>query len=67
MTGSPEKAIPRQAQREGADLVIIGKHRDGSTRRKVLGSVAENIVHRARCSVLVIPAKEKGTIGYETD
>ncbi len=67
MTGSPEKAIPRQARKEGADLIIIGKHGDGSTRQKVLGSTAENIVHRASCSVLVIPAKERGIIGYETD
>ncbi len=55
LTGKPARVIPRQVVRAGADLIITGKHSDGSARQKVLGTTAENIVHRARCSVLVIP------------
>lgn len=63
--GKPDKVIPRLAQRSGADMILIGKQSDSSTRQKVLGSTAENIVHRARCSVLVIPANNNGEVGYE--
>lgn len=67
LSGKPHTVITRQARKTNADLVIISKHSDGTARQKVLGSTAENIVHRARCSVLVIPDQKTGALNYETD
>ncbi len=58
--GKPHRVVVQQARKTGADLVIISKHSDGSAKQKVLGTTAENIVHRAGCSVLVVPNDEIG-------
>ncbi|MFI5115663.1 MAG: universal stress protein [Terriglobales bacterium] len=40
-----------------ADLIVIGSHGRGGIERALLGSVAEAVVRRAPCPVLVIKAK----------
>jgi nucleotide-binding universal stress UspA family protein len=51
--GSPAHEVPRIAQREEADLVVVGTHGRTGIGRAVLGSVAEGIVRHAPCAVLV--------------
>jgi nucleotide-binding universal stress UspA family protein len=43
------------AKKVGADLLVVGTHSRGRLARLALGSVAGAVVHRAPCSVLVVP------------
>ncbi|TDA43593.1 universal stress protein, partial [Burkholderia pyrrocinia] len=40
----------------GADLIVMGTHGRRGFSRLVLGSVAERLLRRAACPVLMIPA-----------
>ncbi len=54
VTGDPADALVRVADREGADLIVVGnKGMKGA--RRVLGSVPNSVAHRATCSVLILP------------
>lgn len=55
--GSPADAIVAEAERWGADLIVLGSHGYGRVRRVVLGSVAGAVVAKAPCSVQVVRAK----------
>jgi nucleotide-binding universal stress UspA family protein len=53
-TGDPADALITVADREGADLIVVGnKGMKGA--RRVLGSVPNSVAHRASCSVLILP------------
>ena len=53
-TGDPADAIVAIADREQADLIVVGnKGMKGA--RRVLGSVPNSVAHRATCSVLILP------------
>ena len=51
--GDPVEAIVAEAERTGADLVVVGTKRRG-LRRLVLGSVAEGVSRQSPCPVLVV-------------
>lgn len=52
--GSPRQTIPRIANEEGFDLLIIGRHLGSGEIRDVLfGSVANYVLHQVRCPVLL--------------
>lgn len=53
--GSPGPEILAAAERHGADLIVMGTHGAGAVRRALLGSVAGEVLHGARCAVLVVP------------
>ena len=53
--GNPKRVILREARKNGADVIVIGKYTDTSPMEKVMGSTAESIAHRSRVSVLIIP------------
>jgi nucleotide-binding universal stress UspA family protein len=38
----------------GADLIVLGSHGHPNLRKFFLGSVAEDVVHNAHCSVLIV-------------
>lgn len=46
--------ICEEAKGQQASLVVIGRR--GRSGLKALGSISERVVHRAQCSVLVVPA-----------
>jgi nucleotide-binding universal stress UspA family protein len=53
ITGDPADALLEIADREKADLIVVGSRgMHGVTR--VLGSVPNKVSHRARCSVLIV-------------
>jgi nucleotide-binding universal stress UspA family protein len=56
-TGTAWKQILSLAQATHADLIVIGAHKGGASRRLFLGSTANEIVRRAPCPVLVVPEK----------
>jgi len=59
MEGSrPATAILDIAEREHVDLIMLATHGRGGIDRLMLGSVADRVVHHARCPVLLVPARE---------
>ncbi len=55
-TGDAAAEIIAAAERAGADLVVIGSRGRTGVARLVLGSVARNVLHGSRASVLVVHA-----------
>jgi nucleotide-binding universal stress UspA family protein len=53
VSGNPERAVVADAERFGADLVVVGARRQGSIAATLLGSVSRAVVEGASCSVLV--------------
>lgn len=52
--GDAAEAIVDEAQKEGADLIVIGSRGLNSAKRWLLGSVSTRVVHHAPCNVLVV-------------
>lgn len=52
--GRPERALVITAERDGADLVVVGHRGVHGVRRVLLGSVSEHVAHHASCSVIVV-------------
>ena len=51
----PAAAIMDLATELGVDLIVVGTHGRRGLERLLLGSVAEAVVRRATCPVLVVP------------
>lgn len=43
------------AKATAIDLIVLGRHGHGGVQKALFGSVAEKIVRRAECAVLVVP------------
>ncbi len=54
LVGEPAHAIIKLARDENADLIVMGSHGRTGVGRVLLGSIAELIVRRANCPVLVV-------------
>lgn len=54
LEGCPKDAIVSEAERWGADLVVVGSHGYGPIRRFFLGSVSLYVAHHAPCSVQIV-------------
>ena len=52
-TGSPAEALVQLCVDVNAQLLVVGTHQRTGIKRLALGSVAEQIIRRARCPVLV--------------
>jgi nucleotide-binding universal stress UspA family protein len=48
---SPKDAIVEEAERWGADLIVIGSHGYRGPERALLGSVSQAVATQAKCSV----------------
>jgi nucleotide-binding universal stress UspA family protein len=55
LTGYPPQVLVDHAKKVGADLIVVGTHGRTGVQHAVLGSVAERVVQRASCPVLVVP------------
>jgi nucleotide-binding universal stress UspA family protein len=55
LRGDPADQIAHVARDAAADLVAVGSHGRRGLARLALGSVAEQVVHRAPCPVLILP------------
>jgi nucleotide-binding universal stress UspA family protein len=60
LSGRPHVEIVEYAVKQRADLIVMGTHGRGGLSHAILGSVAERVVHRAVCPVLVVPARHLG-------
>jgi nucleotide-binding universal stress UspA family protein len=53
LDGRPEDQLPSAAREISAAMIVVGTHGRTGFRRLALGSVAEKVVRRAECAVLV--------------
>jgi len=54
LEGYPRDAILDEAERWGADLIVVGSHGYRAVRRLFLGSVSSAVANAATCSVLIV-------------
>lgn len=64
--GTPVRAIIEAATQEAVDLIVMGTHGRTGFGRAVLGSVAEQVMRRARCPVLTIKAARASGLEHLT-
>jgi nucleotide-binding universal stress UspA family protein len=56
MIGSPATAIIHLAEKENVDMIVMPTHGRTGLTRLLMGSVAEEVVRKAKCPVLTIKA-----------
>jgi nucleotide-binding universal stress UspA family protein len=61
VSGNPAAEILRKAEELDADVVILGTHGKGVISHAFLGSVSEQVLHRIRKPVYIIPLPEGET------
>lgn len=54
LTGSPKRVIVEEAEKWGADLIVVGSHGYRSWERMLLGSVSQTVALHAECSVEIV-------------
>ncbi len=57
--GSPREEILATAEEWGADLIVAGTHGRTGFDHFLSGSVAEKVVRKTKCPVLIVPTKEE--------
>lgn len=57
--GQASAEIARRAEEGQCDLIVMGTHGRSGFAHLLLGSVAERVVRKAICPVLVVPLKEQ--------
>lgn len=67
LAGPPRYVILEEAERWGADLIVVGSHGYGRLERFLLGSVSQAIVSHAKCSVEVVRCPHAVETDTETD
>ena len=63
--GEPATEIVRFASAVDADLVVLGSHSRKGLDRFFLGSIAEKVVRRAGCPVMVVRPKQHAPVAKE--
>lgn len=63
--GNPSDVILEKADEYDVNLVIMGSHGKKGLSRLIMGSVAETVVRKANCPVLIVKSEEKEFIGDE--
>src|SRR5215217_1500544 len=66
-TGSPKRTIVEEAERWGADLIVVGSHGYHTWERMLLGSVSQSVAAHALCSVEIVRCRKEGGQGQEAD
>ena len=61
--GNPADVILEKSGAPDINLVIMGSHGKKGLSRFIMGSVAETVVRKAQCPVLIVKAEEKEFIG----
>jgi nucleotide-binding universal stress UspA family protein len=59
--GHPAARILEHASAHSCDLIVLGTHGRSGFEHFMLGSVAENVLRKARCAVLTVPPRAAAT------
>lgn len=54
VSGDPGQVVCDRAKSQAADLVMVGSHGHRGLNEFLMGSVSSYIMHRARCSVMIV-------------
>jgi universal stress protein A len=57
--GTPHKNIVEKAADEAVDMIVMSTHGRTGVNHFILGSIAEKVVARASCPVLIVPRRER--------
>ena len=57
--GPPASSILQVAEEEGVDMIVMSTHGRTGLSRLLMGSVAEEVVRKAKCPVLTVKAAAK--------
>ena len=57
--GTPHKNIVEKAAAEGVDMIVMSTHGRTGVEHFILGSIAEKVVARAPCPVLIVPRHDR--------
>jgi nucleotide-binding universal stress UspA family protein len=57
--GDPARVLVDEAEARGIDLIAMGTHGRTGLARLRMGSVARNVLTHARCSVLIVPPRDR--------
>jgi nucleotide-binding universal stress UspA family protein len=55
LIGYPREEILREIEDRRADIVILGTHGRSGFERMMIGSIASEVLQRARCNIVVVP------------
>jgi nucleotide-binding universal stress UspA family protein len=58
LTGAPIPLIVEQAQKFGADYIVMGSHGHTALYDLLVGSTTHGVLMRARCPVVIVPPAE---------
>lgn len=67
LEGDPAAQITRFAGEAGIDMIVLGTHGRNPTSNRLMGSVAEQVMRHAPCSVLVVKMARSNVQGDEPD
>ena len=56
--GVTSDSIVEVAEKGNYDLIVLGSRGLGTVKRFLLGSISDYVSHKAKCSVLIVPAKK---------
>jgi nucleotide-binding universal stress UspA family protein len=67
--GNPAEAIVRLAKQEGASMIVVGTHGRTGLTHLLAGSVAEELIRKSSCPVVVVkkPAEQHDTFEGRAD
>ena len=57
--GVPADVIVGEAEKLGADMIILGSHGFGAVFKVLLGSVSTAVLKKAKCPVLIVPSEKE--------
>lgn len=64
-TGYPKQIIVDEAERWGADLIVVGSHGRGWVGRMLLGSVSQAVALHAKCSIEIVRCRKERSVRDE--
>ena len=56
--GATVEKLLEEAGRLAADMIVVGSHGHGALYHLIVGSVAEGVLRKATCPVLVVPVRK---------